>query len=105
MYSHFDLKWIEELRRHIEVLEHAFLEGITPDEFELSDVFDEHEHTFFSIQGLANFWSINPNIDFGQHITDLVIGTHNQPQADLVLVMAGTPQKLSVYISLGNATT
>lgn len=105
MFSSFDPTWIEELRRQIEVLEHASLEGITPDKFELTDVFDEHEHTFYSIEGLANFWSNNPNIDFGQHITDLVIGVHNQLQADLVLVMAGTPRKLSVYISLGNATT
>ncbi len=78
---------------------------MTPHKFALADVFDEHEHTFYSIQGLANFWNNNPDVDFGQRITDLVIGAHNQLQSDLVLVIAGTAQKLSVYISLGNPAT
>lgn len=105
MFSSFDPKWIDELRTHIETLERASLESMTPDKFALTDVFDEREHTFYSIQGLANFWNNNPNIDFGQHITDLVIGAHNQLQSELVLVIAGTARKLSVYISLGNAAT
>src|SRR5574340_1315478 len=104
MHFSFDPGWLDELRRHIEALEYTVLESLTPDEFDLADVFDEHEHNFLSIQGLANFWSTHPNTNYVQHITDLVIGAHNQLQEDLVLAMTGTPQRLSMYISLGNAT-
>jgi hypothetical protein len=103
MFSAFDPARLHALVKEVEKLERSFLEGMEPDEFDPADLLEGH--TFFSIQGLADFWSAHPGIDFAQHITDLVIGAHNQVRADLTVVLAGTPQKLSVYVSLGDEAT
>ncbi|MBV9229126.1 MAG: ATP-binding protein, partial [Chloroflexi bacterium] len=63
---------------------------------------DNNEQAFFQIQGLSNFWKGRSDAEFGQHIVDLVIGIHNQQQSDLLLVLLGSPRKLSVFLSLGN---
>ncbi len=103
MFSAFDPALLHALVEEVEKLERSFLEGMEPNEFDPTDVLDGH--TFFSIQGLADFWSAHPSIDFAQHITDLVIGAHNQVRTGLTIVLAGTPQKLSVYVSLGDEAT
>ena len=103
MFSGFDSawkRWNEELGKYIDARERSFLENRAPGEFDLADILDEY--SFVSIQGLTGFWDAQPGIDFAQHITDLVTAAHNQLQEPLVVVLAGTPQKLSVYVSLGN---
>lgn len=103
MLSGFDPAWLEAIDRHIKELERSALEAMTPDEFELADLLDEQ--AFFAIRGLEDFWSVRQGVDFVQHIIDLVIGAHNQSRSYLTFILAGTPQKLQVFLSLGEATT
>ena len=105
MQSGFDTAWLETLSGHIAEMERSFIEGLSPGEVDLADIFADPNQVFFSIDGLADFWSNRPGVDFAQHIADIVVGAHNQHQADLTLVLMGSPRKLSVYISLGSALT
>src|SRR5439155_14190074 len=84
-------------------LERFQLEGAKPEEFALEDVLDD-EQVFFRVCALADFWHHQP-IDFAQTIIDLVIGAHHQQYADLMLVMCGSAHTLSVFLSLGQAST
>lgn len=84
---------------YIETLERHDLEGTTAASFSLAHVFGTQ--SFLHIRGLADFWSTHPDVDFWQCITDLVISTHCQSRTFLTFVLAGTPQHLSVYLSLG----
>ena len=83
------------------MLERSILDEATATSFDLLHLLGSQ--SFIRIAGLTDFWSTHPEIDFGQYITDLVISTHNQTGHYLVVVFAGTPQKLSVYLSLGEA--
>src|SRR5579859_2013315 len=103
MFSGFDEGGLDTLKRHIDLLERRSLESAAPNEFDIADIFDGH--SFLSIEGLANFWSADAGVDFEQHITDLVVGASSQDWAELTFVLAGTPQGLSVYISLGDFVT
>src|SRR5436189_6285927 len=105
MVPGFDREALNMLGKLIAELERFHLEGAGPEEFDPADLFDEGEQAFFRIQGLADFWNSHTGVDFIQHMADLVIGTHNQQQADLTLVMLGTPQKLAVFLSLGTEKT
>lgn len=105
MLSGFDPAWLKAIEEHIQSLERSRLELVTPAEFDLTDLLDEHEHTFFWIRGLADFWSTHSGSDFAQHILDMVIGAYYQSQDYLTLILAGTPQRLEVFLSLGNSTT
>src|SRR5438067_1392785 len=102
MISGFDAKWLGALGQCIEDLERRTLEGVPPAEFDLADIL--HGQTFLKVRGLADFWSTSSGVDFFQHITDLVIGAHNQRKTYLTFILAGTPEKLSVYISYGQPT-
>ncbi len=101
MIPGFDVEALNTLGKLISKLERFNLEGAIPEEFDPADLFDEHDQTFFCIQGLADFWEGQAGVDFGQHMIDLVIAAHNQRESDLTLVLLGTPQKLSVFLSLG----
>ena len=103
MLSGFDEGGLDTLREQIDLLERRSLESAAPNEFDIADIFDGH--SFLSIEGLSNFWSADTGVDFEQHITDLVIGASSQDWAELIFVLAGTPQGLSVYISLGDVST
>src|SRR5690348_10861839 len=102
MFSGFDKTWLEALGKHIDHLERRSLEGLQPLEFDLAEILDGQ--SFLSIRGLADFWSTSHGVEFCQSMTDLVVGTHSQRQSYLTFVLAGTPQNLSVYISLGRPT-
>ena len=101
MVPSFDIELLNTLGKLIGNLERYNLEGIAPEEFDPADLFDE-EQAFFRIQGLADFWSHQQEVDFGQHMIDLVMSAHNQRQADLLLVMVGSLHKLAVFFSLGS---
>src|SRR5581483_12220913 len=101
MVPGLDVESLNMLGKLISKLERFELEGAIPEEFDLAELFTESEQAFFCVQGLAGFWEGHASTEFGQHMIDLVIGAHNQRQADLTLVMLGTPQQLSVSISLG----
>jgi hypothetical protein len=105
MIPGFDVESLNKLGKLISRLERFHLEGATPDVFDADDLFDEDEQVFFAVQGLADFWSNSTVVDFAQYMTDLVIGAHNQSHADLTLVMLGTPEDLSIFLSLGTAST
>lgn len=105
MLSSFSQEWLNTLNSYIDKLERSFLDGMTPDEFHLDDLLDTNKQPFFHIRGLSDFWSAHPGVNFGQHITDLITGAHNRTQTAVTLVVAGTPERLSVFLSLGNALT
>ncbi len=90
----------DPLELQIEALEHRDLEETFPEPFDLEDLFAGK--TFLCLQGITDFWSSNPNIDFMQCITDLVISAHAQPHEYLTTVMAGIPGKFSIYLSFGS---
>jgi hypothetical protein len=102
MVPGFDVESLKVLGRLIGGLERFALENAVPEQFDPADLFDEGDQTFFLIQGMADFWSRQNGVDFWQHMVDLVIGAHSQRQADLTMVMLGTPRMLSVLISLGS---
>ena len=102
MFSGFDEKWLKSLGQRIDDLERRMLEGMSPAEFDLAHILKGQ--TFLKIQGLTNFWNASPGVDFRQHITDLVTGAHNQRKAYLTFILAGAPDKLSVYVSYGQPT-
>jgi hypothetical protein len=77
MLSNFAPEWLNTLNAYIEKLERSFLEGMVPDAFQLADLLENEQRSFFRIRGLANFWSERPGINFGQHITDLVTRAHS----------------------------
>lgn len=103
MIPGFDVEAMNMLGKLISRLERYHLEGAAPEEFDPRDLFDENEQSFFRVQGLSKFWEAESGVDFAQHMADLVIGAHNQQQADLTMVMLGTSSRLSVYVSLGDA--
>ena len=105
MVPGFDVESLNVLGKLIGKLERFNLEGAVPEEFDPRDLLDDGEQAFFCIRGLARFWESKAVADFGQCMIDLVIGAHNQLQADLTLIMLGTPRKLSVFISLGPKRT
>lgn len=105
MHSNFTPARMAELGKRIEKLERAELVGKSPYDFDPADLFDEQEQTFVRIEGLANFWHLQPGVEFAQHITDLVIGAHNLPRTTLTVVLEGSPQQFSIYISLGKASS
>jgi hypothetical protein len=102
MVPGFDVESLKVLGRLIGGLERFALENAVPEQFDPADLFDDGEQAFFLIQGMADFWSRQNGVDFWQHMVDLVIGAHSQRQADLTMVMLGTPRMLSVLISLGS---
>jgi DNA helicase HerA-like ATPase len=110
MIPGFDVETSNVLGRLIGQFERFHLEGSTPQEFDPQDLFVGSEQVFFRIRGLASFWqssirhpgATNPHVNFGQYMSDLVIAAHNQPQADLTLLILGTPHKTTVYLSLGS---
>jgi Helicase HerA, central domain len=101
MVPGFDTESLNMLGKLIGKLERYHLEGAIPAEFDPVDLLDDNGQSFFRIDGLANFWQQRGSIDFGTHMIDLVIGAYNQHRADLTLIMLGTPQRLSCYLSLG----
>ncbi|MBV9231236.1 MAG: DUF87 domain-containing protein, partial [Chloroflexi bacterium] len=101
MIPGFDSQSLSKLSALISELERFNLEGAAPEEFDPADLLDESEQVFFRIQGLDDYWRHQNEADFKYHMVDMVISTHNQRQADLTLILLGTPQKLSIYISLG----
>src|SRR5579884_1963979 len=101
----FDPKSLNALGKLISELERFNLEGAIPEEFSPDDLFEESEQTFFHVQGLADFWMKESGADFKYYTIDMVISAHGQRQADLTMVMLGTPRQLSVYISLGTEET
>ncbi len=105
MIPGFDIESLNKLGKLIAELERFHLEGAAPGDFAVADLLDDEEQSFFAVRGLADFWSESSVVDFAQHMTDLVIGAHNQRQADLTMVMLGTPRELSIFISLGNTDT
>ncbi len=105
MLSSFDPRWQQTLDAQIQRLERTELDSVVPDEFDPQDLFDEQAQTFLVLRGMADFWSYTPGIDFIRYLTDLVMGAHHQPRAGLTLVVAGTPARLAVYISLGDEST
>jgi hypothetical protein len=105
MIPGFDIESLNKLGKLIAELERFHLEGAIPGDFAVADLLDDEEQSFFAVRGLADFWSESSVVDFAQHMTDLVIGAHNQRQADLTMVMLGTPRELSIFISLGNTDT
>lgn len=105
MVPGFDVESLNALGKLIGGLERYNLEAAAPEEFDLDDLFEGSEQVFFCIQGLSDFWTRNTSIDFTQHMVDLVVGAHNQHQADLTMVLLGTPRKLSIYLSLGSEKT
>ncbi len=105
MIPGFDIESLNKLGKLIAELERFHLEGAAPGDFAVADLLDDEEQSFFAVRGLADFWSESSVVDFAQHMTDLVIGAHNQRQADLTMVMQGTPRELSIFISLGNTDT
>ncbi|GCF06794.1 ATP-binding protein [Dictyobacter arantiisoli] len=103
MVPSMDVELLNVLGKMISRLERFHLEGAIPEAYDTDDLFEDEEQAFFHIEGLANFWQRDNQADFGQYMSDLVIGVHNQHQADLTLVLQGMSSKLSVYISLGSA--
>jgi hypothetical protein len=101
----FDAESLNILGKLISKFERFHLEGAVPAIFDAASLFDDNEQSFFRIEGLADFWRHQQNVDFGTHMVDLVAGAHNQSRADLTLALLGTPQKLSCYISLGTQKT
>jgi hypothetical protein len=102
MVPGFDVESLKVLGRLIGGLERFSLENAVPEQFDPAELLDEDGQTFFLIQGMADFWSRQSGVDFWQYVVDLVIGAHSQRQADLTLVMLGTPRMLSVLLSLGS---
>jgi hypothetical protein len=103
MVQSFDVKWLNTLGQWIADQERFQLEGTRPEAFALEDVLDD-EQVFFRVCALADFWH-HQSGDFAQTIIDLVIGAHHQQHADLTLVMCGSAHTLSVFLSLGHAST
>jgi hypothetical protein len=99
----FDVEWLNTLGQWIADQERFQLEGARPEAFALEDVLDD-EQVFFRVCALADFWH-HSAVDFAQTIIDLVIGAHHQQHADLTLVMCGSEHTLSVFLSLGQAST
>jgi len=93
MIPGFDSQSLNNLATVISELERFNLEGATPEEFDPSELFDESEQAFFRIRGLEDYWRHQSEADFKYHTIDMVISTHNQRQADLAMVLLGTPQK------------
>jgi hypothetical protein len=104
MVPGFDIESLNMLGKMISKLERFHLEGAAPANFDPVHLFDDGQR-FFRVQGLADFWRHQERVDFGTHMADLVIGAHNQARADLTLVLLGTPQRLSCYISVGSENT
>ena len=105
MLSGFSTESLDTLSTYTAHLERSYLDGMTPDEFDQATFFGEGTYPFFHIRGLADFWSGHPGMDLSHSITDMVIGAHNREQTATALILLGTPQQLSLYISLGKATT
>jgi hypothetical protein len=101
----FDMKSLNELGKLIGTLERLNLEGAVPAEFQPEDLLDDEQQAFFQVQGLADFWTRDQNGDFKNHSIDMVISAHGQRMADLTLILLGTPQRLSIYLSLGPEQT
>ncbi|HLZ63277.1 MAG TPA: DUF87 domain-containing protein, partial [Ktedonosporobacter sp.] len=101
----FDVETLNMLGKLIGGLERFQLESVAPEEFALVDLFDEGEQTFFRIRGMADFWNRQSGVDFWQHMADLVISAHSQPQEDLTMVIMGASEKIAVFISLGAEKT
>lgn len=98
----FDVESLNVLGKLISRLERFQLEDVVPQPFYPANLLDSSEQTFFHIQGLANFWRRNmQGTDFSQYMTDLVIASHNQQQADLTMIIIGKSQRIQIYISLG----
>ncbi len=95
---------VDPFAPYIEKLERSFLEGMTPDDFHLAGLLDDDKQAFVSIQGLIDFWSRGTGASFEQCITDLLVGAHNREQTAITFMLVGTPQKLSVFLSLGKET-
>lgn len=84
---------------HIDLLERRQLEGAEATSFDIARTLNTQ--SFLQIKGLADFWQTHPETDFGQCITDLIIGAHSQAKTFLTFMLVGTPRRLSVFLSLG----
>lgn len=100
-----DVEFFNTLGKIISTLERFSLESVQPAEFDLADLLNVEGQTFFRIEGLANFWKGDPQIDFGQYMTDLVISARSQRQVDLSLLLLGNAGQLAIYVSLGKEQT
>ncbi|BCL80640.1 ATP-binding protein [Ktedonobacteria bacterium brp13] len=101
MVPGFDRDSLNTLGGLISNYERFHLEGAYPEPFNPEVFFDEEEQSFFAIRGLADFWSRQASNHFFRRFVDLVMSAHTQQQADLTFVILGTPQRLAVFISLG----
>ncbi|GHO94365.1 hypothetical protein KSF_044130 [Reticulibacter mediterranei] len=98
----FDVESLNVLGKLISRLERFQLEDVVPQSFYPADLLDDSGQIFFHIQGLANFWGRHmQGADFSQFMTDLVIASHNQQQAELTMIIIGQSQRIQVYLSLG----
>jgi DNA helicase HerA-like ATPase len=89
----------------IERLERSQLDMLVPENYQLRRILNECAGPFVRIRGLEDFWGAHLAFDFAQYITDLLVGAHGQESATLAFLIAGTPQELAVYLSLGSETT
>lgn len=103
MVPKLDPAWLATLSTQIAELERSRLEEAVPGVMDLEDLFMNPEQVFFSIEGLASFWKVNAGVDFAQHMTDFVVGSHTHRQSGLFVIVLGTPSKLSVFVSLGTS--
>lgn len=87
----------------INTLECNYLNAALAQPFELAHVLGSQ--SFLHLLGLSDFWSSQPGVDFGQHMADLAMCAHSQATEYLTLVLVGTPQRFSLYVSLGEPET
>ncbi len=102
MVPGFEIEDLNKLGKLIAEFERFKLEEMTPEDFDLVDLFQECEQTFFRVRGLSDFWNRQASVDFAQHVVDMVVGAHSQQQAELTLIMLGNAHKLSIFLSLGS---
>src|SRR5215469_13826694 len=102
MVPSFDIEVLNKLGKLIAEFERFNLEEMAPEDFDLIELFQECEQTFFRVRGVSDFWNRQASVDFAQHIVDMVVGAHSQQQAELTLIMLGSPHKLSLFLSLGS---
>lgn len=100
MFSGFDVKLLKALGERIDGLERRSLERTTPNEFDLADILDGH--SFFKVEGLANFWDAQADVDFRQYMVDMIVGAHDQQHGDITFVLVGNVQDVAAFLSLGN---
>jgi len=86
-----------KLAHEISYYERRVLDSVHPPITDPSELLTGHE--FVRVKGIANFWQDNAQVDYMQHVTDLVIGAHGYEDY-LTFVMTGTPKAVNLYFSL-----